>query len=465
MRRALGLAFALVTVSSIVGLTAGEPVTTPAKPASAGVARNLVFVSLDTVRRDHLSTYGYERKTSPHLDALAGDAVVFDDAYAQESNTNPSHASMFTGVYPRTHGSLVNGVELAPEQITLAQILKGAGFKTAGFVSASAMRGKASGLDRGFDVYDEAFEGFRRDGAETTRRAAGWLAKLSAGERYFLFLHLYDTHGPYLPPAPYDKMFRSAEPRQALQRVPPYQHKPFRDRPGEWDLRGYVDRYDGCVRYVDDRLGEFLSRVEHEDTVIVVVADHGETLGERFWPLDHGGQAFEEQFRIPLLIRAPGVEPRRSDAIVETIDILPTLLELLRVDRPAQRPVAGSSVVPLMHGLTATHRDRSFSSSRAVQDRHLDRGYRLDGQRRIHAVRAEGWKLIRYPGVKDDYVELYRLDTDPGERENIATDHPARVARYQDYLNAWMAGDSPTRPAPQLDPEIRKQLESLGYVE
>jgi arylsulfatase A-like enzyme len=428
-------------------------------------AENLVFVVLDTVRQDHLPTYGYPRDTAPRLDALAGSSAVFENAFAQQTNTSPSHASMFTGLYPPAHGSRFNGVRLAAGRVTLAQVLRNAGFSTAGFVSGVTMRAAASGLERGFEVYDDEFEGKRRDGRVATERAIRWWEQRRSGERAFLFLHLYDAHGPYLPTGSYAGLFRSAEKGPRLSRIPPYQvvHDP--EGRALLDLNGYVDRYDAMIRYEDDLVARLLDEVDLDRTVVVILSDHGETLGERYRTLDHGGQAFDEQLRIPLVLSGPGIGARRVSSHVETVDLLPTLLELLEVPVPEGLPVQGRSLVPLLRGEEPEPPPFVFAQARSVADRHADRGYRLKPRTNISTVRGSRWKLILYPGVERDYVELYDLEADPGERTNVADARPEVRDLHLEALRDWLAVDGSAPSATPLSPELRRQLEELGYLD
>ena len=309
---------------------------------ASGPPADLLIISLDTTRADHLPTYGYERDTMPTLDTLAEKGVVFDRAFAQDVNTNPSHATMFTGLYPHEHGSRWNGVVLPEGRVTLAQMLSAAGFRTGGFVSGITLKKATTGLDRGFEEYDDDFDGERRDGALTAERALDWLDRHRSDERRFLFLHLFDAHGPYLPKESHAALFESEDPGPEIE-IPHYQR--LHDDDGELidELGYYVDRYDAMLRYMDDLLALFLDRVDLDRTLVVVIADHGETLDERYHKLNHGAQLFDEQLRIPFFIRAPGLDARRVGAFVETTDLLPTLLELLEVERdPASREGAGS---------------------------------------------------------------------------------------------------------------------------
>jgi len=425
--------------------------------------RGLVVISLDTVRQDHVSAYGYERSTTPQLDRLAERGVLFTGAFSQEVNTAPSHASMFTGAYPHEHGCLSNGHELPPHHATLAGILHSAGFRTAGFVSGFPMRSRISRLDRGFEVWNDAFRGLRRDGRETTALALRWLSERAADERYFLFLHLYDAHGRYEPPERYRGLFSPDDDGRLLESIPKYQR--IVDEEGRLVRRlgDYVARYDASIRFLDDLVARVLEAVDLDETVVVVLSDHGETLGERHHVLDHGAQLFDEQIRIPLVLAAPGLPPGRVDAMVETVDLLPTLLTLLGIRTAGALQIAGRDFLPVIEG-RAPGRTRVHAAARAVAARHADRGYRLDPSRRLLAVRSDRWKLIRYPGRGEDPVELYDLRADPLEREDLADVRPQPRGQLQAALDGWQ-GSGAVEPAPQLSEEERRGLEALGYID
>jgi arylsulfatase len=417
------------------------------------------------VRRDHLTPYGYERDTTPAIDRLARGAVVFDSAYAQDTRTVPSHATMFTGVYPHRHGSKANDRLLAKDQITLAQILAGAGFRTGAFVSGLPMSRDLCGFERGFDLYEDDFSTLRRDGDATTRLALEWLEHRSSGEPFFLFLHLYDAHGPYNPRGPYVDLFHSDESGPILDTIPVYQIRKKADGEVERNLNTYVDRYDGLLRFLDDLVAAVLSELDLDDTAVVILSDHGETLGERFWKLDHGGQVFDEQIRIPLILQAPGLQPQRVDRIVETVDLLPTVLDLLGVPVPAGRPVQGKSLVPLLRGEPDGGREFTFATARAVDRRHADRNVLMDPKRQIRSVRSTRWKLVEYPGVEVDHLELYDLRADPEERVDVSEKHPGVQADCLEQLRRWGEGDvGDVGPSPHLDPELYEKLRALGYV-
>jgi len=455
--RCRALCAARLLAAGLAGLAGGG-----CAPGSEGApgARSLAFVVLDTVRADHLPTYGYPRETAPAIDRLAQGAVVFENAFAQQTNTGPSHASMFTGLYPADHGARFNGQPLPDNRLTLAEILADAGFATGAFVSASTLRPASAGLEHGFDVYDDAFAGWRRDGRETLARALAWLGE-RRGERFFLFLHLYDAHGPYRAGVEHRHRFRSPDPGPVVPDIPPYQQlEDARGRPLD-RLHQYVDRYDAAIRHVDDRVGELLRELDLEETLVVLLSDHGETLGERHHPFDHGGQVFDEQLRIPLVIGAPGIASRRVAAPVETVDLLPTVLSLLGLPPRADGP--GRNLVGLLQGGPPPEERRLvYAEARSDSERHADRGYRLRPWTVVSALRGSRWKLILYPGVDQRYLELYDLARDPGERRDVSGAEPVVARTWLAALRERRKGEG-QRPAPVPEP-LRRQLEALGYA-
>jgi arylsulfatase A-like enzyme len=425
---------------------------------------DLVLVSYDTVRRDHLPTYGYARDTAPAMAEVAQRATVFWNAFSQHTQTGPSHTSMFTGLYPREHGTQVNGQRLTAGGSTLAEILRAHGFQTAAFVSGAPMQGVAAGLQRGFDLYDDVIpESSHRDGRATVDTAVRWLASRDRTRRAFLFVHLYDAHGPYLPRGPYAHLFTSPDPG------PPLGHVQIghivSDRSGKQllNLNGYIDRYDEMIRYTDDAFAALLAQLDLAHTVLVLIADHGESLGERYHQLDHGGEVWDEQIRIPLVIAAPGFAATRSDPYVETVDLLPTLLELLAVPLPNTLPGHGRSLVPLMRGASSPARQVVFSSAHCDPTRLADRNYQLDKDRQLDTVRSADWKLIAYPGIEHDYFELYDLKVDPAEKHDVAAQNRDVARSFRDRLAEWKGNAGATLPTPDIDPEVRERLRQLGY--
>lgn len=422
--------------------------------------RDLVLVSLDTTRRDHLSTYGYPRPTAPALDRLAQGGALFENAISQWAATNPSHTSMFTGLYPHTHGVGTNTSRLPDGLPTLAEILLGAGFRTGAFVSGYTLQSRKTGIDRGFEVYEGRFEGTRRDGRRTAELAVEWLRELPAGDRRFLFLHLYDAHGPYRGDGRRLDLFRSAEPGPLLRFIPEYQRRRDPEGTALRHLNDYVDRYDAEVRYQDEVMDYLLAALDLDRTLVVVLADHGETLAERSKSLNlsHATGVFDEQIRIPLVLHGPGVATARFEEVVETVDLLPTALELLRIEPPPGLRVQGESLAPLLAGRRAERGDElGFSSVWARQSG-------LDRDRSISTVRSRRWKLVVYPGLDGDRVRLFDLMADPSEREDVANLHPRVRDGLRAELERWSTGDMTPAEEIELTPADVENLEALGYL-
>jgi len=446
----------LIVVATLV------PACTPSRPD------NLVFVSLDTTRKDHLSAYGYSRDTTPHLARLAAGGALFLNGEAQWTVTNPSHVSMFTGLYPHTHGAGENASSLAAGFTTLTEILRDHDFTAGAFVSGYPLRPKITDIDRGFHVYDAKFSGQRRDCQETTAEALAWLRERRPPDRFFLFVHFYDAHGPFQPKAEFLEMFRSSEPGPVLDYIPRYQRITDRDGKEVRHLNDFVDRYDAQIRYQDHCLGQILDAIDLGRTVVTVVADHGETLGdrERSYNLNHGTSVFGEQTGIPFLVHSPGREAGRFSLPVETIDLVPTLLDLLEVPRPAAMQLEGQSLVPTIGGLVDQDQPRkrlAFSTTR-IRFRPPGRRYNVKKNTSAHMVRSERWKLIVYEGVRRDYIELYDLQHDPSERANVADEYPSQRDALYSAFDAWRKRMPTDNPAKDLSPEDIENLRALGYL-
>jgi arylsulfatase A-like enzyme len=451
----------------------GAGVLTLAALAASGCARpsgrpNVVLISLDTTRRDHLSLYGYPRLTTPRLERFAAGSLVFERAVAQLTLTSPSHASIFTGLYPHSHGVGANARRLRDDKVTLAEVLHAAGYRTGAFVSGFPLRADMTGIDQGFDQYDSEFVR-RRKGRETVDRALRWLAAQQESKGSFLlFLHLYDAHGPYRPPPEYLQQFVSSDRGPLLGFMPGYQR--IRDGAGRVldHAADYVDRYDALLRYQDDLVGDLLDRLDLDHTVVAIVADHGETLVERETRLhlNHGTSVFEEQIGIPMLLRAPGLAAGRVAWTAETVDLFPTLLDLVGLRAPAEVKVEGHDLAPRLRGEEPPdRRDFAFASSPSSPKQYVERGYDLRRHDYIHTVRNERWKLIRYPGTKSDYLELYDLLADPSETRNLA-DGEVRVRNgLAAALDSWTGKPIDSEPPTELAPEDLKQLRALGYID
>jgi choline-sulfatase len=403
--------------------------------AAAGF--NLLFVTLDTVRADHLGCYGYAAARTPNLDALAGAGLRFGQAIAPAPLTMPSHATMMTGLEPPTHGVRDNGFRLAEDQTTLAEILTAQGYATAAFIG-SFILDKRFGLAQGFETYDEVST--PRDGANgparnadancrpavaVTNPALRWLNSLSrSGRPFFAWIHYFDAHFPYTPP------------REFAQQFP--------DQP-----------YDGEIAYVDAQVGRVLELLQrngaYQRTLIVIVGDHGEGLNEHGEPT-HAYLIYDSTMRVPLILHNPalfGAPQVIEDRVVSLADILPTVLDLLGI--PAPGPLDGRH-------LLASPLDPDRAIYIETMASRLNNGWSsLHGLRRLHD------KYIQAPRP-----EYFDLRTDPGELNNLAAAAPAEIAELDARLAAVMARATPLEQvieqATARAPEDLQRLAALGYA-
>jgi tetratricopeptide (TPR) repeat protein len=396
----------------------------------AGRPHNVVLITLDTTRADHLGCYGYASARTPRLDALAASGVRFVRAYAPAPLTLPSHASILSGLYPVAHGVHNNGHDLPAGIATLATILKAKGFATAAFVSSFSVDSRF-GLGRGFDVYDDTFDADQplkganaeRRAVQTFARFSHWLAGIGS-ERFFAWVHYYDPHMPYDPPPP----FRQGHP------------------------------YDGEIAYMDHYVGAILDLLEErgllDRTLIVAAGDHGEGLGDKVEE-GHGIFLYEETLRVPLILSDPAVfrTARTVESAVRLVDVAPTILETVGLGREAAG-MQGQSLVPWLKGRPGRDLDA------LVETFYPRENY---GWSELVGLVAERWKLIQSPRP-----ELFDLGTDPGERTNLFVAAAAKAGELGKRLEQEILRMSPgpgaasgTAPARAED---RERLRSLGYV-
>src|SRR5512135_1717843 len=352
--------------------------------AGAAPAPNLLLITLDTTRADHLGCYGFAQASTPNLDRLAGEGIRFARVYAPAPLTLPSHSSIMSGLYPVSHGVRNNGHEMPSSVRTLAEILKGHGFATAAFVSSFSVDSRF-GIGRGFDVYDDTFQvGSPLKGVNAERRAEETFARFSrwldnnAASRFFAWVHYYDPHLPYDPPSPYREEFAGR-------------------------------LYDGEIAYMDHYVGAGLDRLREKGlldrTIVVVAGDHGEGLGDKI-ERGHGIFLYEETLRVPFIVFAPKLlpRPRVVDAEVRLIDAAPTVLELAGLGREASG-MQGRSLVPALEGKTLADRDALVETFYPREN---------FGWSELVGLVSGTWKYIQAPRP-----ELYDLAADRGEASNL----------------------------------------------
>jgi len=391
--------------------------------ASCGEDRrpSLLLVTVDTLRADHVSSYGYSRPTSPQIDELAASGVLFETVISPLPETGPSFASLLTGRWPAQLGVRGNGKPLGGEFETLASILSGAGYDTAAFVSGFPLVRRLSGLQRGFDHYDDRMPDPRggvpqvqRTAEKTTDSALAWLGRHS-DRPFFLWVHYYDCHGDYAPGPFFESLFAGGPPgpMAPLESIPKYQRLG-----GETDAAVYVARYDGEIRRVDAQVTRLLQRLEamghREQTLVAVTSDHGESLTEHDYYFDHGNELYMPSMSVPLVLAGPGVPAtgRRVAGMARLPDVMPTLLELLGQQTPAG--LAGQSLVPPLRDERPVAWPEAFSEARFAPYRALTPG--ADVGPKLAARNQRFTVILRLDGPR---MEIYDRLADPGETRNL----------------------------------------------
>jgi arylsulfatase A-like enzyme len=434
-------------------------------PAKEPAPANVVLVTLDTLRADHLGCYGYAPARTPALDAFASGAMLFEHATTASNNTLPAHAAILCGRFPRRLGVPRNGFEVPPAQRSLAVLLAERGYRTAAFVSCSVLDATC-GLRKGFAVYDDEFDieevdQAQRRAPETVRRALRWLAA-SGGKPFFLWIHLFDPHYPYTPPPPYDRFFYpeySGPADGSIRFIAGIQgrHGFPKIRTGPDDYRRLTALYDGEIAFLDASLAPLFAYLDRPGvrarTAVAVVADHGESLTEHGYFFDHGLDVYQPSMRVPLLIRPPAAAAgKRIAQSVQTVDIFPTLLRLAGLPVPEAtdgRDLSGPLRAAIAFGEACQPFEAETPDGRA---------WRNDNKAQF--ALAWPWKLVQTPYLHKN--ELYRLDSDGGESRDIAAAYPRLLAWLGEQLQDWRRGAATAKQ--KANPANLDKIRALGYL-
>ena len=473
--------------------------TADAATTSVSGKPNILLITMDTVRADHVSAYGYERDTTPSLREFAGEATLYERMVACDGFTLPTHASMFTGLYPAWHGAVrrpdrSSGAPLLPNTRTLAGMLREHGYWTAETAANYGYLGKWTGLTQGFAsaeviraarlsdsdqpfylrqgarkllnvaVTTDDFEEYCLRAPDVNRRAFAMLDQFRNQHRpFFLFLNYMDAHSPYLPLPPFREWFANRD----LKPISAEAYMTVRDAVNagkrgldEREKRYLVSQYDAGIAAIDSCIGKLLARMRelglYENTLVIITADHGEAFGEHN-RMEHAyGSLYQDQIHIPLLVKYPGQrEAQRSDALASQVDLMPTILDLVGIAAPAG--LQGRSL--------RSPRGQDSGAVFAESGPRIDAraNPRLRGVRR--AVFSGRWKLIAW---SDGSPELYDLAADPNELHNLYKPGNPQVAALVASLNQWTAAaprPSSSPPDKPVDKTTLEKLRSLGYIQ
>lgn len=458
------------------------------KKPSFKIPKHVLLVTIDALRADHLGCYGYLRDTSPNIDRLAKDGILFTQTISTGTWTISSIPSIMTSLYQPHHGIYFYGDTLNNKATTLAEILSKNRYKTAfiGPLFFSEMKG----IDRGFEYFNNRRENEKSD--KLTDKATEWVRKHKK-ERFFLWVHYFDTHAPYRPPSPYNNMFvsnTSQNEKPIDNRNPEFTGVPnYALLEGEHGLGYYIAQYDGAIRFVDENIGRLLDSLKdsmiYEDTLIIITSDHGESLGEHGIYFFHANLPFDAVIRVPLVMYHNKFLNRlKVECQVSLIDLVPTILEILRLKKPAV--MIGSSILDLIQNYKRCPESISYV-----------------GNELLGIVRDSDWKLVHvdYKGISlyieehkkrfenkeifgsefyeylffilkrlfsngEEYV-LLNLKKDPQELKNVSDKE--RFDFLKNKLDMWIKSFPRSKQSKdgilRLDAETKQYLKSLGYIQ
>jgi len=438
---------------------------------------NIILITLDTTRADHLSCYGYHRKTSPGLDKIAQNGMQFLNAISPSPWTLPAHASLFTSLFPSQHGAISkagktvsSGYPLTQSDVVLAKIVKNHGYKTAGFVGGPFLKSEF-GFSQGFETYDDQWEGYDRRANKINSKVFNWIER-NFSSPFFLFINYFDPHAPYDPPKSFNSPFKNSYRGEInFATFGPHQIKLGEINPlKETDKMRAIDLYDSEILFMDQQVAELFQRLEDyellDDSLVIITADHGESFGENdIW--GHGGLPIESQVRIPLLIHFPA-QAKKPKVVAEQVQltaIYSTILKTLNIPLPAFAVQKGFDI----NLLNAGKNEENTLPQYTFAERFFPKG-------NMRMLRSNNWKYLVRKSLKSEKKGtewIFDLDNDPRELKNLIgldkkRDNVIR-SKYSNFIKKISSiqlekiKSSSVSPKP-LSPEMEEQLKALGYV-
>ena len=444
---------------------------------------NLIVISVDTLRADHMSLYGYPRRTTPYIDAFAESAVIFDRARAPWPKTVPSMLSMFTSRPPHVTGVMFGsrGHYIQDQELLLAEIAKEQGLRTGAVISNSVLGG-ATNFGQGFDDYIETYKilrgkpGYRAD--TVTSAAIQWLRGQDLDKPFFLWVHYVDPHATYDPPSEHSEVFFNDDLYDAtnlrLNDDTNFNHgiagRYWRRNGGQRELGWYVANYDGEISYTDAEIGRLLKTIEEHNllsnSAVILTADHGESLGEHNYYFEHGWYPYNATAWIPFVFYWPTVSNPGTHITypVSLVNLVPTIVELMNWHVEEPIPFHGHSLMPVLHG----DRDRvdDYVTVEAGEGG-------LQPNEFLRSIENGRWKLIHVPnekyqrGMQKMPYELYEVRSDPMETHNVVGKHPELVELLKKLLAERTADLSPIGNRSQVPAYSKEEIENLralGYI-
>lgn len=439
-------------------------------------ARRIILISVDTLRADHLGSYGYSQNTSPKIDLLASDGVTFLDTYAASPWTLPSHVSLLTSLHSVHHQVYYDDESMDPSLITLADVLRERNFYCAAFTGGGFVS-SVYGFSKGFDSYsDDAGSVFRQDSAEHLFSMVSRWLESHKDKSFFLFLHTYQPHNPYACPYPYKTMF--------LEEGAQWRHLDLTSflggKPGifreltEDQRRNVIGLYDGEIRYTDEKLiGPLIERLKeigiYDQTLIVFTSDHGEEFYDHGgW--GHGHSLYNESLKVPLVIKFPGSLHRgqRISSFVSLVDVFPTILEEIGADVEGLE-IDGRSLLSLIRGKEKGEREFLADIAPNILDSHIPQRIAMNkGEVKLilnKRFTREDLEFFDDVPPSLDPVEIYDLSQDPSEQNNIASHRAELANQIIERINQiYREAKKRNTKKLEIDEELRKQLKALGYI-
>jgi len=424
---------------------------------------NIILISIDALRADHLSCYGYHRNTSPNIDRLSSQGVLFKNGFSQVTWTLGSHASIFLSQYNWRHNVDNPHTErLSDSCTTLAEILKNENYATAAFTGGIILSSSYR-FNQGFEIYDDGTTPVRHGRHEISSyidRLLSWLGSVR-NRKFFLLIHTYDIHSSYNPPLPYFDLYTNGCSQGKWLKtsrgiIADFEIDASKLTPEETEYIMAV--YDGGINYVDDQLGKVFEKLDQlgidDDTIIILTADHGEAFKEH-GKLGHCGKPYIEEVHVPLIMKGLGIPKNRIyDNFVQHIDIVPTILEILNI--PQRKELQGRSLLPLMNNCEIEEDFKSYSFGGDWSKPQCPFSI---------SIRTKDWTYIMNQNAPD---ELYDRTTDPREQNNIIEKRPLIAQKLKEELEDFIAltseGEPQVAEKVYIDEELKEQLKSLGYL-